>query len=46
MTTAVWPGQRAAMHWSSIDQIVTRSSWPPVRMYLPSGDQQTQVKPP
>lgn len=31
---------------SVTDQMEMRSSWPPVRTYFPSGDQQTQVRPP
>jgi len=40
------PKHRAIIWRSASDQIVTRSSCPPVRTYFPSGDQQTHVKPP
>ena len=41
-----WPSQRATIVLSENDQMLTRSSWPPVRIYLPSGDQQTHNSPP
>lgn len=45
-THELWPWHRATIFRSGIDQIVTRSSCPPVTMYLPSGDQQTDINPP
>ena len=46
-----WPWQRAARPGAEYSvataaQMDTISSCPPVSTYLPSGDQQTQVKPP
>lgn len=45
-TQELWPWHLATILRSGNDQIVKRSSWPPVTMYLPSGDQQTQISPP